>query len=182
MQIVPILLHMSMNCGYISTEGKRVFGLAHLALCTCSLFSFTDQQLRFVDENKAFDFCREAQEYFKKIGARTQVLAASLTSVDEIMQLSGLQHITISPPLLKGLAEQDAAAWHGPVGTLFTKELASSSREVDYSPIVKLESAWKLAFTRSGFGTSHGKIVQAINYFADFQEKLEDLARNSGMY
>lgn len=131
-----------------------------------------------MDENKAFDFCREAQEYYGKIGARTQVLAASLTSIDEIMQLSGVHHITISPPLLKGLAEQDAAAWQGPVGTLFTKELASSSKEIDYTPIIKSESAWKLAFTRSGFGTSHGKIVQAINYFADFQEKLETLVRN----
>lgn len=128
-----------------------------------------------MDENKAFEFCREAQEYYGRIGARTQVLVASLTSIDEVMQLAGVQHITISPPLLNELATQPAATWQRPVGSLFTKKFAPANKDVDLASIINSESAWKLAFTRSSFGTSHRKIVQAINYFSDFQEKLEEL-------
>lgn len=62
-------------------------------------------------------------------------------------------------------------------GQYFADEVAAGSLEVKkYASILQDESAWKLAFTRSGFGTSEGKIIQAINYFSDFQEKLEELA------
>ncbi|RGP73858.1 hypothetical protein FSPOR_1552 [Fusarium sporotrichioides] len=132
----------------------------------------------YVDENKAFDFCREAQAYYIKHSFRTQVLAASLTSVDEVMQLAGIQHITISPNLLNGLASSNLSEWDGKLGDYFVQGPANKSWEArDYSSLIKNESKWRMAFTRSGFGTSEGKIIQAINYFADCQEKLEDLVR-----
>ncbi|EEU38041.1 uncharacterized protein NECHADRAFT_47938 [Fusarium vanettenii 77-13-4] len=130
----------------------------------------------YVDQNKAFDFCREAQAYYISHSFRTQVLAASLTSVDEVMQLAGIQNVTISPSLLRGLASTDLSSWNGKLGEYFAQGPANKSWETrDYGALVKNESAWRLAFTRSGFGSSEGKIIQAINYFADFQEKLEEL-------
>ncbi|KAM0301446.1 hypothetical protein ACHAPM_005674 [Fusarium culmorum] len=132
----------------------------------------------YVDEHKAFDFCREAQTYYINHSFRTQVLAASLTSVDEVMQLAGIQHITISPNLLNGLASTKLSEWDGKLGDYFVQGPANKSWETrDYNALTKNESAWRMAFTRSGFGTSEGKIIQAINYFADCQEKLEDLVR-----
>ncbi|OBS18789.1 hypothetical protein FPOA_10517 [Fusarium poae] len=132
----------------------------------------------YVDKHKAFDFCREAQAYYVKHSFRTQVLAASLTSVDEVMQLSGIQHITISPNLLNGLASSNMSGWDGKLGDYFAQGPDNKSWETrDYNALVKNESKWRMAFTRSGFGTSEGKIIQAINYFADCQEKLEDLVR-----
>ncbi|KAL3589479.1 hypothetical protein FPOAC2_11647 [Fusarium poae] len=132
----------------------------------------------YVDKHKAFDFCREAQAYYVKHSFRTQVLAASLTSVDEVMQLSGIQHITISPNLLNGLASSNMSGWDGKLGDYFARGPDNKSWETrDYNALVKNESKWRMAFTRSGFGTSEGKIIQAINYFADCQEKLEDLVR-----
>jgi hypothetical protein len=41
----------------------------------------------------------------------------------------------------------------------------------DFFPIL-VESAWRLAFTRSGRGTSEGKIIQAINIFYEMQAEL----------
>ncbi|WAO93572.1 Transaldolase [Fusarium falciforme] len=132
----------------------------------------------YVDQNKAFDFCREAQAYYISHSFRTQVLAASLTSLDEVMQLAGIQHVTISPNLLRGLASTDLSSWNGTLGEYFAQGPANKSWETkDYGALVKDESAWRLAFTRSGFGSSEGKIIQAINYFADFQEKLEELVK-----
>jgi transaldolase len=133
---------------------------------------------RYVDENKAFDFCREAQAYYIGHSFRTQVLAASLTSVDEVMQLAGIQHVTISPNLLHGLVSTELSAWNGKLGEYFAQGPANKSWETkDYNALVKDESSWRMAFTRSGFGSSEGKIIQAINYFADFQDKLEELVK-----
>ncbi|KAF5544795.1 transaldolase [Fusarium phyllophilum] len=132
----------------------------------------------YVDENKAFDFCRESQAYYINHSFRTQVLAASLTSVDEVMQLAGIQHVTISPNLLNGLASADLSTWNGKLGEYFAQGPAEKSWETkDYNALVRDESSWRMAFTRSGFGTSEGKIIQAINYFADFQDKLEELVK-----
>lgn len=133
---------------------------------------------RHIDEHKAFDFCREAQTYYIEKSHRTRVLAASLTSVDEVMRLAGIQHITISAALLSELSARGVSTWGGKLGEYFAAGPEHRSWETrDYGKLSKDESAWKLAFTRSGFGTSEGKIVQAINYFSDSQEKLEDLVK-----
>ncbi|KAI9149113.1 Transaldolase [Paramyrothecium foliicola] len=134
----------------------------------------------YTDQNKAFDFCREAQAYYLSQGHRTLVLAASLTSVDEVMQLAGIQHITISPGLLQELANRDATTLSGKLGEYFGNGPDNSSWKTEYyGELVQNESQWRLAFTRSGFGTSEGKIVQAIDYFSDFQEKIEELSEEN---
>ncbi|KAL7939277.1 hypothetical protein V8C35DRAFT_286211 [Trichoderma chlorosporum] len=131
-----------------------------------------------IDHHKAFAFCREAQAYYNANNHRTRVLAASLTSVEEVLQLAGVNHITISPILLHALSRRGVSSATKKLGQYFADEPAAKSLESKrYTDILRDESAWKLAFTRSGFGTSAGKIIQAINYFSDFQEKLEELAR-----
>ncbi|KAL7796765.1 hypothetical protein V8C37DRAFT_420130 [Trichoderma ceciliae] len=125
----------------------------------------------YIDYNKAFEFCREAQAYYNANNHHTRVLAASLTSVEEVLQLAGVHHITISPTLLHALSRLDGNTMSNKLGKYFDIELAMEK----YASILQNESSWKLAFTRSGFGTSQGKIIQAINYFSDFQEKLEEL-------
>ncbi|KFA72789.1 hypothetical protein S40288_06380 [Stachybotrys chartarum IBT 40288] len=129
-----------------------------------------------IDHSPAFDFCRESQAYYLAHKHRTQVLAASLTSVEQVMQLAGIQHITVAPKLLQELSERDASSLPGEVGAYFAEGPDAKSWETrDYAALVRDESKWRLAFARSGFGASEGKIVQAINYFSDFQEKLEEL-------
>ncbi|KAF7553924.1 hypothetical protein G7Z17_g3297 [Cylindrodendrum hubeiense] len=171
----------------ISTLATTMFCMEQAALASdaqCTYIAPYVNELRVhfeagaVDEHKAFDFCREAQAYYIAKNFRTQVLAASLTSVGEVMQLAGIQHVTISPALLRALSESDISALDGKLGDYFAQGPDNNSWEKrDYQALVGDESAWKLAFTRSGFGTSEGKIIQAINYFFDFQEKLEDLVR-----
>lgn len=133
----------------------------------------------YVDEHKAFDFCREAQAYYLANSHKTQVLAASLTSVDEVMRLAGIQHVTVSAALLQQLASRDESSWDGKLGDYFAQGPDAKSWETrGYSALFEDYAAWRLAFTRYGFGTSEGKIVQAINYFSEFQEKLEELVKD----
>lgn len=78
------------------------------------------------------------------------------------MQLAGIQHITISPNLLNGLASTKLSDWDGKLGDYFAQGPANKSWETrDYNALTKNENAWRMAFTRSGFGTSEGKIIQA---------------------
>ncbi|KAG6009190.1 hypothetical protein E4U21_003043 [Claviceps maximensis] len=145
----------------------------------------------YIDHNKAFDFCRQAQSFFLQTNSSTQVLAASLTSIEEVMQLAGIQHITISPPLLEELAATDAATWKGNLGEYFAQgpddrswetglcDGTGDGKEKNWTALAEDEAAWRLAFARSRFGASEGKIIQAINYFVDFQEKLEELVGGS---
>jgi transaldolase len=110
-------------------------------------------------------------------------MPASLTSVDEVMQLAGAHHVTVAPLQLAELAATPAASWTGrdTVGQVFTAAAALppvSEEDVRrYEAIVKDESLWRLAFTRSDAGRNEGKILQAINIFCDMQEALEGMAR-----
>lgn len=127
--------------------------------------------LSYVDQNKAFAFCGAAQRYYRSIGARTQVLPASLTSIDEVLVLAGVDHITVSPPLLAQLSNTNCEDYKGEIGSALNTK--NDDVKEDYAAILQDESAWRLAFTRSGRGTSEGKIIQAINIFYEMQVKLE---------
>ncbi|KAJ6786809.1 hypothetical protein PWT90_03860 [Aphanocladium album] len=178
----------SLEAQGIKTLATTMFCIEQAALAAeanCTYIAPYVNELRvhfdkgFVDEHKAFSFCAEAQAYYKEIGTKTQVLVASLTSIDEVMQLAGVQHITISPSLLEQLAATSTTSWQCSGTNILDNSsgLKSYSRD-DFKDIIHDESAWRLAFARSGFGTSHGKIIQAINYFSDFQEKLESIAES----
>ncbi|KAG6367797.1 hypothetical protein INS49_001992 [Diaporthe citri] len=129
----------------------------------------------YVDQNKAFAFCGVAQHYYRRIGARTQVLPASLTSMNEVLVLAGVDHITVSPPLLAQLSDTRCNDYEGDIGSVL--ETAENTADEDYTAILQDESAWRLAFTRSGRGTSEGKIIQAINIFYEMQVNLEALIK-----
>ncbi|TDZ44885.1 Transaldolase [Colletotrichum trifolii] len=131
----------------------------------------------YVDEHKAFDFCRQAQAYYVERKVKTQVLAASLTSVAEVLQLAGIQHITVSPPLLRGLAAQPASSWTEKIGGYFAAG-PDAPWTRDFESALKDESEWRMAFTRSGNGKYEEKLIQAINIFAGTQDGLEELARH----
>ncbi|KAI1764687.1 putative transaldolase [Hypoxylon sp. FL1150] len=168
----------------IATLATTMFCMEQAALAahvSCTYIAPYINELRvhfdenYVDEHKAFDFCGAAQRYYEKTGSKTQVLPASLTSIQEVMKLAGAHHITIAPHLLTKLAETPANPWEGETGSVFKSD--KEEELGDYSSIVADESAWRLAFTRSQRGKAEGKIVQAINIFCDKQDGLESLAR-----
>lgn len=86
--------------------------------------------------------------------------------------LAGVDHITISPPLLAQLSDTRCNDYEGEIGSVL--KAAENTADEDYTAILQDESAWRrLAFTRSGRGTSEGKIIQAINIFYEMQVNLE---------
>lgn len=89
--------------------------------------------------------------------------------------LAGIDHITISPPLLAQLSDTRCDDYKGDVGSIL--RAAENTVDEDFTAILQDESAWRLAFTRSGRGKSEGKIIQAINIFYEMQVSLEAMIK-----
>lgn len=87
------------------------------------------------------------------------------------MLLAGVHLITVSPPLLAELAATTA---------LDLKRPSSFDAELRFNPdsVPRDEAGWRMALTRSKAGRNEGKLIQAINIFADVQDQLESLARS----
>lgn len=130
-----------------------------------------------LDEHKGFELCREAQAFYNHRSSKTQVLAASLTSVDEVMQLAGVRHITVSAALLKQLSERDSGSWDGKIGGFMAQEPLERSWERPELWGPRDEGIWRDEFAKSRNGVSKDKTEQAIEIFVDFQDKLEALVR-----
>lgn len=85
------------------------------------------------------------------------MLPASLTNIDEIMTLAGVDHITIAPALLRDLAATAVDGYK--VKSLFDgndqKESQPTALEFDND-----ESLWRISFTRSGKGEAERKLSQ----------------------
>ncbi|KAI2622343.1 transaldolase [Hypoxylon sp. NC1633] len=167
----------------IAALGTTMFCMEQVVLAAhlgCTYIAPYINELRvhfddYVDEDKAFDFCRSAQRYLDKLGSKTQVIPASLTSIQEIMKLAGAHHITVAPHLLTELADTPAKSWSGEIGSVFKGQTEAGI--VDYGDIAEDESAWRLAFTRSQEGKAEAKNIQAINIFCNKQDGLERLAQ-----
>jgi len=143
----------------------------------------------FVDNDKGFALSAQAQKYYKATGAKTQVLPASLTSIEEVMALAGVDHITVSPPLLEQLSKTPVDAVSG-IGSAFENvdageqyvdgrhlRIWSEANKIkDDSKHLTPEARYRLAFTRSKGGSSEAKLTSAINIFCDAQDKLEKMA------
>lgn len=61
--------------------------------------------ISLVDKEKLLPLCASIQKYYKSIGSSTIVLPASLTSVEEVYFLAGVNHLTIPPDLLTQLSQ-----------------------------------------------------------------------------
>jgi transaldolase len=106
--------------------------------------------------------------YYKKFGYKTEIMGASFRNVDEIKELAGCDLLTISPSLLKSLAEQD-----GELPRKLSPETAQS---------LEIE---KLAMDKETFDRMHGsdrmaseKLAEGIDGFTKALEALEQLLAN----
>ncbi|KAK4246583.1 hypothetical protein C7999DRAFT_42004 [Corynascus novoguineensis] len=191
----------------ITTLATILFSLEQTALAAnagCRYIAPYVNELRvhfdpgYIDTNPALPFTGAAQTYLDSLPSnhrkrRTQVVAASLTSIDQVMQLAGTHHITISPLLLAELASTPAAGWDGAAGigkalraiqttttamTTATATLLEDKVRSGLEEAVRDEALWRLAFTRAEGGRCEAKLAQALSIFADVQEQLEGMVRN----
>ncbi|KAF7592059.1 hypothetical protein BBP40_000724 [Aspergillus hancockii] len=166
----------------VHTLATTLFTLTQAALAVevgCTYIAPYVNQLKvhfepgFTDPNKLLPLCVTIQKYYESINAKTQVLPASLTSIDEIFAVAGVHHITITPNLLAQLAQPGSVPQ---IPSLFNSGTPAAFPSSP-SSFVNDESAYRLAFTRDLHGASEEKLTQAVNIFCDMQDKLVQLVK-----
>ena len=97
--------------------------------------------------------------YYEKHDLPTQVLPASLKSIEECMAFAGVHHITIAPSLLEQLTETSAVDAENKFPSLFDRlnlDRAAPERML----FLRDESAFRLAITRNRNGRNEMKLIQ----------------------
>jgi transaldolase len=106
---------------------------------------------------------RAIYRYYKRHDYPTVVMGASFRSAGEVLALAGCDRLTISPPLLKVLAEES--------GVLEAKLVDDGVR--DERPARMSENEFRWQHNQDAMATE--KLAEGIRLFAADQEKLEQL-------
>ncbi|CAD0110164.1 unnamed protein product [Aureobasidium uvarum] len=128
-----------------------------------------------IDNDKGFALTRSCQNFYARIGSKTLVMPASLTSVEECLRVAGAHHITISPPLLAALAATPSSSSAAPSIFDESDTAAEAVNDAQLLETVKDEASYRIRYTRLKNGVQEKKIVDAINIFADCQDQTEEL-------
>ncbi|WP_067709128.1 MULTISPECIES: transaldolase [unclassified Erwinia] len=123
----------------------------------------TDKKEYAANEDPGVISVTEIYEYYKQHGYETVVMGASFRNIGEITELAGCDRLTISPGLLKELAESE--------GTLERK--LSYSGEVKARPAKMTESEFLWQHNQDPMAVD--KLAQGIRNFALDQGKLDKM-------
>ena len=120
---------------------------------------------RFRDPSPNISLVPQVQHFYRQKSIRTQVLPASITSIEECMSLAGVDYITLPPRLIRELASTEAddekvsSLVQG--GSLFSQQqpepTASSGSTNSDNGATEKEAAFRMAFTRSKGGLNEAK-------------------------
>ncbi|MDO8299200.1 transaldolase [Lacisediminimonas sp.] len=108
---------------------------------------------------------RRIYNYYRKFGYKTEVMGASFRNTSQILELAGCDLLTISPDLLKQLAETT-----GVVARKLNPQEASAS---DLQKQMLDEKAFRLALNEDAMATE--KLAEGIRAFCADSVKLEGL-------
>lgn len=111
---------------------------------------------------------KEIYNYYKKMGVKTQIMAASFRNMGEILELAGCDLITIAPKLLGELQ-----AFPGPVERKLSPEAA---KQMDIKKIVVDEKTYRWMMANNPMATQ--KLDEGIVNFAKDIIKLEQLIQS----
>ncbi|KAL4996705.1 transaldolase [Aspergillus recurvatus] len=197
---VPATWEGMQACKSLKTEGIQTLATTVFSLEQCilagevgcvSVSPFIHDLKRVVDpahkdDDPLVQLCVEAQEYYRRHAIPTNVKACSSGSIDEILQLAGVDAHTIELADLEAMSvetrEQNATEALSLFGSSKANHQNGSSRPKSY---VDDEARFRVDLAASKGGKSQAKLYRAIDVFCDFQKKDEQLfrdARSRGSY
>ncbi|KGO74140.1 Aldolase-type TIM barrel [Penicillium italicum] len=170
-------------CG-IKTLATTVFTMEQAVLAgeagCVSMSPFVHEAKAHFDEKYSdgiplLRLCFQAQQFYKKRSMNTKVKACATLSVDEILQLAGVDALTIMPEDLQKLQKGTGCKSLIETQSLFGDN--SFPDGSDYTSYLDDESTYRLDFSRSGQGTGQYKLMQVLAIFSDFQFKGEEFLK-----
>ncbi|KAJ5951197.1 Aldolase-type TIM barrel [Penicillium vulpinum] len=130
---------------------------------------------KYSDEVPLLHLCIQAQQFYKKRSMNTKVKACATLSLDEILQLAGVDALTIMPDDLRNLLKGTGCTRLAESQSLFGD--TSIPDGGDYPSYLDDESTYRLDFSRSGQGAGQYKLMQVLAIFSDFQFKGEEFMK-----
>jgi transaldolase len=103
--------------------------------------------------------------YYRKFGYQTEVMGASFRNTSQIIELAGCDLLTVSPELLKQLADNET-----PIERKLTPEIAQQSKD---EKLTLNQSQFRLMLNDDAMATE--KLAEGIRAFAADAVKLEKL-------
>mmetsp|Transcript_7290 Transcript_7290/g.18680 ORF Transcript_7290/g.18680 Transcript_7290/m.18680 type:complete len:378 (+) Transcript_7290:118-1251(+) len=119
------------------------------------------------EEDPGVQSVKTIYNYYKKFGHKTEVMGASFRNVGEILEIAGVDLITISPALLGELKSLS-----GPVGA---KLSADAAKTADIDRIDSDEKAYRFLLNEDAMGTE--KLSEGIRLFVKDSRELENMIR-----
>ncbi|KAJ5419620.1 Aldolase-type TIM barrel, partial [Penicillium crustosum] len=130
---------------------------------------------KYSDEMPLLRLCVQAQQFYKKRSINTKVKACATLSVAEILQLAGVDALTIMLEDLQNLQKGTGCICLIENQSLFGDN--SIPDDNDYPSYLHDESTYRLDFSRSDQGKAQYKLMQVLAIFSDFQFKGEEFMK-----
>lgn len=105
--------------------------------------------------------------YYKKFGYKTQVMGASFRGVDQILELSGCDLLTISPKYLEALSQEE--------GSVERKLSPERAKKEDFEKLEIDEKIFRYRLSDNAMATE--KLSEGIRKFAVDTVKLEEFLK-----
>jgi len=122
------------------------------------------QQMAAIDEPGVL-LVKDIYNYYKKFDYKTEIMAASFRNIEEIMELSGCDLMTISPKFLSDLEKVE--------GILERKLLPEKAKESTIEKIELDEKKFRWMMNEDAMATE--KLAEGIRMFTEDLVKLENI-------
>ena len=122
------------------------------------------QQMAAIDEPGVL-LVKDIYNYYKKFDYKTEIMAASFRNIEEIMELSGCDLMTISPKFLSDLEKVE--------GILERKLLPEKAKESTIEKIELDEKKFRWMMNENAMATE--KLAEGIRMFTEDLVKLENI-------
>ena len=123
-------------------------------------FGCLTEPYRYTGAAPLLELCALAQRYYEEHFYTTEVLAASLTSVEDVMALVGARHMTIAPPLLRELSSTEASGYDSKTLNVFEVLKARHDQPPALISFADDEAAFRTAFKQNDNGNNQTKMTQ----------------------
>ncbi|KAL5001724.1 aldolase [Aspergillus recurvatus] len=130
------------------------------------------------DPNPVYDLSGQAQRWYRQHSISTKVKSCATVGVDELLQLAGLDALTIMPADLRALQSTYRDA--GEVAQLSIIENGPQVGEkTGHLSYIDDEARYRADFERADEGRANAKTAEAIDIFCGFQAKAEAVVREA---
>ncbi|KAL5040938.1 hypothetical protein BDW71DRAFT_213593 [Aspergillus fruticulosus] len=142
-----------------------------------SLRNLVEPQYR--DPHPVYNLSGEAQRWYRQQSLPTKVKSCATVGVDELLQLAGLDALTIIPADLRALQSTYRDA--GEVARLSIIENgAQVDEKIELVSYIDDEERYRADFEKADEGRAKAKTAEAIDIFCGFQAKAEAVIRGRG--